>query len=391
MSKRTYAVLLLGILAAVGLAMLVAEHQGYVLISWKRIRFESTLWVFLGCLVLVYVLLYVLRIIASFILSSLGVVNPWSSRNQRLRLQRSVERGMLEYAQGNWQPALEHLNKAAKRSPQPLPYLLDAARAAQNLHKEQKADALLAIATSKHPQHELAIAMCEAEILLQRQQAPKALQLLQQTYQNHQANKELQIRLSRLAEQQQDWSLLLQLLPVLRKNKRLAQSYVEQLEISAWQGRLEASGNSLEQAQDIWETMPHKLRKESPILLAYCGQLLAHKEAGQAESILRNQLNHKVDVQLLQAYAQLPHQDAQRALKTAENWLQKTPEDSTALYATGLLCLQAQLWGKARDYLQASLKQQPSARVYAELARLLNQMGDHKASQQMLTTSLNNS
>ncbi|MFT6402883.1 MAG: HemY protein [Pseudohongiellaceae bacterium] len=41
-----------------------------------------------------------------------------------------------------------------------------------------------------------------------------------------------------------------------------------------------------------------------------------------------------------------------------------------------------QLWGKAREYYQASILISPSAEAYGELARLLKSLGDNAESEQ---------
>jgi HemY protein len=50
------------------------------------------------------------------------------------------------------------------------------------------------------------------------------------------------------------------------------------------------------------------------------------------------------------------------------------------LLTLGRLCLQNRLWGKARDYLESSLRLQRSPETCAELARLLAQLGDTERS-----------
>src|SRR5690606_3761884 len=178
MKKRTFILLVLVMLATVGLGTLVVEHQGYVLISWKHIRFESTLWVFLACLAALFAVLYILRLLAQAGLSSIGWVNPWSGSNQQRRLHNAIEKGLENLAQGNWNEALKQLGYAGKHSRQPLPYILDAARAAQHLQQDKTADQLLLQAPAKQPQQQLAIAMCRAELLLERNQPSLALDCL---------------------------------------------------------------------------------------------------------------------------------------------------------------------------------------------------------------------
>jgi HemY protein len=66
-------------------------------------------------------------------------------------------------------------------------------------------------------------------------------------------------------------------------------------------------------------------------------------------------------------------------LERAEGWLRARPEDPELLATCGKLCLRADLIGKARSYLEASLARKPSAENSLILAELLEQIGEHAA------------
>ena len=63
-------------------------------------------------------------------------------------------------------------------------------------------------------------------------------------------------------------------------------------------------------------------------------------------------------------------------LDRAETWLRKRPEDPELLASCARLCLRAELIGKARSYLEASIARRPSAENSLILADLLEQMGE---------------
>lgn len=387
MKKRTFLLLLVAILLAAGLGMLMVEHQGYVLITWKNIRFEATLWVFLACLAVLLAGLYLLRMLACGVLCSLGWVNPWSARNRKKRLDEAVNEGMLQYSRGNWQPALRQLTHAAKTSPQPLPYILAAARAAEKMQQPAVADQLLDEARNRLPENDLAIVLCQAELYQQRGQLQQAQQLLLSAHQQDTENPELIERLYLLLLDNRDWGGLIGLVPDLYKVKSLPESEVKAVEQRAWQGRMQTA-TSRQELDKVWHTMSSALHRNASVVLAYCSQLITLGQAADAEELLRVQLEQHVDVQLLQAYAQIPHADPARALQAGEGWLKQLPGDAMALFAVGRLAVQARQWGKARDYYQTSLERQPTPQVYAELARLLNQMGDYKTGNELLATGI---
>ena len=79
---------------------------------------------------------------------------------------------------------------------------------------------------------------------------------------------------------------------------------------------------------------------------------------------------------------------ATNQLQTAEAWLKDHPNDPSLLLTLGRLCLQTSLWGKARDYLESSLRVQRNPEACAELARLLAQLGDTERSNQLFQEGL---
>jgi HemY protein len=75
-------------------------------------------------------------------------------------------------------------------------------------------------------------------------------------------------------------------------------------------------------------------------------------------------------------YANLPLADVQKSLTVAEAWQQQAPVSAALQLTLGRLCRQLHLWGKAHDYLQASLALQANREVQVELATLSDQMGE---------------
>ncbi|MDE1713627.1 hypothetical protein PWG14_13725, partial (plasmid) [Chromobacterium amazonense] len=57
-------------------------------------------------------------------------------------------------------------------------------------------------------------------------------------------------------------------------------------------------------------------------------------------------------------------------LKEADAWLKQRPRDHWLLLALGRLAQAQQLWGKAQNYLEASVSIQPTLCAHAELAKL---------------------
>ncbi len=68
-------------------------------------------------------------------------------------------------------------------------------------------------------------------------------------------------------------------------------------------------------------------------------------------------------------------------IERAERWLAERSRDPELLAALGRLCAQAELWGKARSFLEASLSFEESRGAHLELARLTEHLGQSADSQ----------
>ena len=392
--KRTYLILLIVVACAAALGMFIAEHTGYVLISWKSFRYESSLWVFLAVLAGVLAILYGIRTLIKMAFVSTGLVNPWSRRNQSRRLRLAAEQGILDLAQGHWKEALRHLRRAAQGEAKPLVYLLGAANAAEKLGYSQEADELLEQALIKQPSAEVAIALAHADLQQQRADDAGALETLQAMHELHPQHTEVLLRLQALLRQRQDWSALIGLLPALRKCKRFSAEQLQDIEYQAWSGRLAAacrleqdSQQALKTLETAWQGLSGKLKNDPALVAAYASELLRLNAHQQAESLLRHTLKNGLYDELVELYGRAQAKDTARQLQLAESWLKNAPDNPILLRALGRLSLRNQLWGKARDYFESSLSVDRQAHTCAELARLLSHLGDTQRSNQLFAES----
>jgi HemY protein len=383
--KRVYVIVFLAIAAAVAIGMGVAKHPGYVLIDYPHVlRYESGLWSTLAALVVLVLAVFILWLVLGLLGVSSGVVNPWSSRNRNRRVQVAIEQGQMDLAEGRWASAQKHLHRAAEADRQPLLYYLGAARAANELGRYEDSDNLLERALQRQPQAELAIALSHAQLQMDRGDTEGAQQTLQVMRERHPHNAQLLRQLQRLHQQRGDWSAVVRLLPALRKDKVLPAAELAELERRAWGENLTLAayteGEGLAALQQAWQQLSAAQRQELPLVLAYADQLRQLGAQDEAEEVLRGALKRSYDSHLARLYGLVRGSDPARQLQVAEGWLKQHPNDPGLLLTLGRLCLQNRLWGKARDYLESSLRLERNPEACAELARLLAQLGDTERS-----------
>lgn len=394
--RRLFWLLMLLALAA-GLYLLslaVQADRGYVLFAYQGFRYQSGLWAFLGLVLVVVVLVYLVRLTLGLLFTSTRLANPWSRLHRHRRARLASQQGLLDLAEGRWVRAQRNLEKAAEQEPQPLIHYLGAARAANELGHHEQSDALLERALQRQPQAELAVALTHAELQQARNQPEAALETLQAMHARHPGQPLVLRQMQQLYLARGDWSALLGLLPELRKEKVLPAAELDELERETWRGRLadavqaEQPDAALQALRRAWQQMPTPLHHEPTLVAAYVEQLRRLGAQVEAEEVLRGALKRSYDSRLARFYGVVRGADAARQLQTAEGWLGAHPQDPSLLLTLGRLSLHNQLWGKARDYLESSLKLERHAETCAELARLLAQLGDLEASNRLLLDGL---
>lgn len=393
--KRLYVIVFLVIAATAALGLAIAEHSGYVLVAYKSFRYESSLWATLAVIAVLWLLFWGIKVLVELVMTSTGVVNPWSRRNRSRRVQVAIEHGQLDLAEGRWASAQRHLTRAAEAERQPLLYYLGAARAANEQGQYDESDRLLERALERQPQAELAIALSHAQLQTDRGDTDGALVTLQAMHERHPRSAQTLRQLQRLHQQRGEWPAVIRLLPELRKDKVLPPAELAELERRAWGENLSLAAHreedgtvGLQSLKRAWEQLTSAQRQEAPLVLAYAEQLRQLGAQVEAEEVLRTALKRKYDSHLARLYGLVRGSDPARQLQIAEGWLKEHPADPSLLLTLGRLCLQTSLWGKARDYLESSLRVQRNPETCAELARLLAQLGDTERSNQLFQEGL---
>jgi HemY protein len=74
--------------------------------------------------------------------------------------------------------------------------------------------------------------------------------------------------------------------------------------------------------------------------------------------------------------------EARGRIERGERWLLEHERDAQLLATLGRLCAQAELWGKARSFLEASLAFEDGRAAHLDLARLAERLGEPTDAQQ---------
>ena len=246
-----------------------------------------------------------------------------------------------------------------------------AARAAHELREFDKRDTYLAAAKGKSVGDATMRLMAQGEFMLDQKQPQSALDALKELrnagVKNHVGALQMELKAQQLA---QNWDGVLEVLVQLEKRSALDAAVIEQMRQQAYIGKLRRARGATE-LQAVWKAMPTDFKRRARIAGAAASIFIQLKDCAMAQRILVDSLESKWDSSLLALYGDCTGGEVVARIEKAEGWLRQHPDDAALLLALGRLCMHQGLWGKAQNYLEASISVAPSREAYNVLAQLL--------------------
>jgi len=368
------------------LAHLLLADPGYVAVRAGELLFETTVPVFLLTLFGLYVLL---RSIAAA-LTSRRRLSELRAERRRRRARAETQRALLDLAAGNWKRSEELLTRAAGDAESAAVNYLVAARAADLQDAVARRDEWLAQAQEAAPEERAATLITRAEMQMRRGQHEAALATLEQLDASGDLNSRGLELMARLSQKLGRGELLRSLGPRLRSAKELPERQVSELLAHAELEELRALGERGDTVavEAAWNALPRTARRLPQAIVLHARARMDAGAHADAERELRELIEASGEAAAVRLYGELVLPDPLTPLERAEAWLRSRPEDPDLLATCARLCLRADLIGKARSYLEASLARRASAENSLLLADLHEQRGDDAAAAQVLRVAL---
>lgn len=376
------AALILGAL----LAHFLLRDAGYVALRFAGYLVEMSAITFALLLLAAYVLVRLL-------LKAVKARHLWrESQLQRKheRARRSLARGLLEMSEGEWQASEDTLTRSAHDAETPAAHYLVAARAADLLGATQRRDEWLAKAVEASTDRRAPALIMQAEMHLKHKQYDAALATLRQLEASGEQSPRALLLLARVFRQTGNWEQLQALEPKLRTARGIDKSVADEAVAQVHLDRLKALVDAPDphSLATAWKELPKSLAQRPEIVVAYARAATACEEHEAAELELRRALDKQWDEAAILAYGELDAEEPLVLLERAEQWLPARQEDAALLLTCARLCLQAELYGKARSYLETSLAIRPRLETYHLLANLMEQLGDRDRAVRVLSDAL---
>ena len=372
---------LIALAVAVGLAMLIREDPGYVMISIQGWTVESSVAVAGAVLLLTFLVFYwlVRLLTASWRLPRI-VSRRRARRAERQALRRLAE-GYVELAACRWQEAETVLmRKGGARRPSFMHYVL-AARAAQKQGAVDRCRGYLSRARKVMRKGAVAAGLVEIEALIDHRRFDEAREILRDLEGRVAKDKGLLLMAQRLYEASGDWAALIQIIPRLRSAGLLTLEEKSALEARAYAGVFSRAvrDNDGDALLRIWSRAPKSVRRDPVIVESYVDHLMRLGFGDAAEAVIHKALQHFWDERLVHAYGIVESADSIRQLHRAEAWLKRHRHDPVLLLTLGRLCLRNEQWERARRYFEESFALRPYPETCRVLAHLLEVQGEERA------------
>ena len=395
---RLLLILLLALLIGAGLALGLEYDLGYIRISLGNYLVETNFWVGLGLFVVLVALSVFLMGAARRLFHGGGMVSGWLAKGNQRRARRRTTQGLLAMAEGNWHRARKLLTSSASHADMPLINYLAAAHAAAETGDHEAVDELLRKGFESTPGSDMAVGLQQAQLQLAGNRLEQALATLVRLRKQAPHHPFVLKLLKTVYVQLEDWRELSRLLPELRKRDLLGKDELDQLERTTWRNLMQhaatacrrqtAGGRSLEPLTRLWDELPGAMRRDDQVIREYAALLASLGDEDQAESLLRNVLRKHWSDELINLYGRLEGSRPEEQLILAEQWLKDRPNNPELLLALGRISLRNELWGKAREYFETSLRLRRSRETLAELSRLNAHMGEKDTSIRLLMQGL---
>ena len=216
----------------------------------------------------------------------------------------------------------------------------------------------------------------QAELLLDEHRSEEALQILQTLRATGARQHTAALRLELKAQQQLgNWDGVLNLLGQLDQRDGLDQILLKQLRRHAHMENLKSKMLDPQALREYWQSISSADKKDSKLAAVAAQACTAIGDCATARQIIEQSLDEQWDSELAELYAECTGRDAVSQIERAEAWLKSHPNDACLLLALGKLCVHSGLWGKAQNYLDASLSVEPGYTAHFALAQLNEKIG----------------
>ncbi len=372
--------------AAVAVTLAAKYATGHVLLVMPPYEQKLSLDHFIIGLIAVFFVLYVL---VRFVLGIFG----FNQRHRHKKTDVTLATGLKAYLEGDYARAQKNAATALKLADAPIVTAISAviaARSANELGETKARNQYLVTASNKAPSEKSLCLIAKTDFLLNDGLYKEALETLQSLYAKGglQPSSALQLEL-RAQQQAKNWDAVLELTEVLAKRQSTNKTLVKKLRHDAQMENISSKASDLQSLNQYWQRMSPLEKMDSKLSAAAARAYIALGNCTTAHQIIEQNVPITWDNELIELYAECLDYHVNRQIECAEVWLRSHPNNAQLLLTLGKLCTYCELWGKAQNYLEASLSVEPGQEAHFALAQLNEKLGKRELAMDHYIKGLN--
>ena len=375
--------------AAVALVLLGRFDSGYALFIYPPYRVELSMLAFGIAALVAFAAGYVSLRLLGQVAALPATVRAYRARRRRERAHAALAAALQAYYEGRYERAEKQASLAFEAGPSRGVAALLAARAAHQMREFERRDRWLDRADAAGEALKAARLVSRAELALEERDfgaARDALRKLHDSSPRDVAATRLLLRAERGAGA---WDEVLRLAGQLLKRDAIAPALAEEYKLQATLELLQRSADDADAFERRWRAVSARDQVQPRVAAAAARHATALGRGELAREILEKALAAEWSSKLVALYGELPAaldsasraEEARARIERAERWLLEHERDPDLLAVLGRLCAQAELWGKAKSFLEASLSFEETRAASLELARLEERLGKSEEAQ----------
>jgi HemY protein len=370
------------LLWALGLAFLAAliaiglqYSQGSVVALAPPWRVDLSLNFFLLLLALALWLAYRAGRLAQRVRDFPERVRAYRERRSELGALRGLREALKALFEGRFARAERAAQRAQSVPPVAALAALVAARAAHRMQEYERREQWLERAEAD-PELATARLVLSADMWSEQRESARSLQVIEQLHETG-ARHIHAMRIALVAHLQSNhWHEAIRIVRALDKHRGLPAPASTAYKALAYRGLLRENADDPAALVRLWNAVPgtDRVVPELALEAARCFNDLGR--GAEAAGVLEPALKEHWSDRLLDEYARCAQSNVGAALSLVEEGIAAHGRTAAALRCLGRICLRAQLWGKARSYLDESWRLQATAATALALAELAEGVGD---------------
>ena len=361
--------------AAVAVVFAAKYSDGYVLLVKQPYQIELALNIFIMALIVAFFVFYiVVRLL-------LRIFN-FNKRYRHNKANVMMMTGLKSFFEGDYAGAKKTASIAFKNADSSTIKAINAVIAARSAHKLEKfsqRDEYLNMTAKDAPDERALRLVTQAELLLDQGHHNKALETLQSLYSTGGLQQTSVLQLELKAQQQAgNWDAVLELTELLQKRRPVNKALIKEIRLHAHIENIKKYATDLPSLNKYWHHLSAEEKTDSKLAIAATRAYMTLGNCDMAHEIIEHSITTDWNSELIILYSECLDYHVSRQIEKAEVWLKAQPNNAQLLLTLGKLCTHCELWGKAQNYLEASLSVEQSHAAHLALAQLHEKLGKHE-------------